>query len=632
MKHIWAISAAILLTGCDARQDIAAPTGVTDAAENVVAEADVPIVATKNAYFGDLHIHTKNSFDAYIFGTRATPDDAYAFARGEAIDNGAGQSIALSGPPLDFLAVTDHGEYLGIVPEMARRGSELSKTETAKSIFGLLATNRRDNFLRVGQTVVTGEEITDIYDRDHMDSIWAETVASAQRHYRPGKLTTFAGYEYTAMAQITEFGAANLHRNVIFKNEAPDRLFTTLDSPNPEDLWDWMDGQRAQGRELLAIPHNSNASNGLMFARTTYDGAAMTEGYAEQRLLNEPIVEITQVKGTSEAHPALSPNDEWADFEQYENLIGSTDKSQVVSGSFVRNAIASGFSLPGNPYRVGVIGSSDTHVAAGAFSEEDFFGKFSHDMDNEARRSVPDDPDKGWPDDLNEADDLISTPQYGASGLAGVWAEANTRPAIFDAMRRRETFATSGPRIRVRFFAGDFETGELSAPDFLERAYASGAPMGSELTGERADAVTNFAAIAYADPDGEPLERLQIIKVRADGTEHIYDAACAGGAPINPATHRCELPQGALDLTTCEASGAGSATLQTIWSDPDGSSGQNGSGDLAAAYYVRALERPKCRWSSWDAARAGTLPHPTRAKSVQDRAWSSAIWFKSGNR
>lgn len=584
--------------------------------------AEIVRTATRTALFGDLHIHTENSFDAYIFGTRATPDDAYAFARGQTIDNGAGTPITLSGPPLDFYAVTDHGEYLGVVKEMRRRGSDLSKTDTAKSIFGLLAQNRRDSFLRVGATVVSGDEVADIYDRDLMDSIWSDTVAAANRHNAPGTFTTFAGYEFTAMVQVTGTGAANLHRNVIFRGAAPDRLFTTLDSPNPEDLWDWMDAQRAEGHEALSIPHNSNASNGMMFALTQMDGSAIGPAYAEQRLRNEPLVEITQLKGTSETHPQLAPNDEWANFEQYQNLIGSSELSTIVPGSFVRNALSRGLGLSaqgaGNPYEFGVIGSSDSHLGAPSLSEEDHFGKFPHDLDPENRQSVPS-TKAGWEDEAPNAEDLISTPQYGASGLAGVWAEANTREDIFDAMRRRETFGTSGPRIRVRLFMGNYSPGDLIAPDMLDRAYASGVPMGGKRseTGE-------MLALGYADPDGEPLERLQIIAIREDGSEAVYDVACAGGAPIDPATQRCQLPQGAVDLSNCEATGAGSGELSALWSDPEAQLGER------AAYYLRALERPKCRWSTWDAVRAGTPPNPEMDTTIQDRAWSSPIWVEPG--
>lgn len=617
MKHLLLSATLIALVGCRAAPDNAVPS-----APVAVSAAEIIRTPTKVALFGDLHIHTENSFDAYILGTRATVDDAYAFARGATIDNGAGTPISLSGPPLDFYAVTDHGEYLGIIKEMRRRGSDLSKTDTSKSIFGLFAQDRRANFLRVGATVLTGEPTEDIYDRDHMDSVWSNTVAAAGRHNAPGTFTTFAGYEYTAMVLVTEAGGANLHRNVIFKGTAPDRLFTTLDSTNPEDLWDWMDTQRDAGHEVISIPHNSNASNGMMFATTQTDGSPIGPTYVEQRMRNEPIIELTQVKGTSETHPQLAPNDEWANFEQYRNLIGSSDPSTIVPGSFVRNALARGLGMDaegiGNPYEVGVIGSSDSHLAGPSLSEEDHFGKFSIDMDNEYRRSIPSNPKLGWEAEPQVEDELIAAPQYGASGLAGVWAEANTREDIFNAMRARETFATSGPRIRVRLFMGDYTVTDLTAPDLLERAYASGVPMGTKT-----DVTGTLMALGYADPQGEPLERMQIIALREDGSEMIYDVACADGAPINPNTHRCTLPEGEVDLSTCTSSGAGAGELSALWDDPDSRDGER------AAYYLRVLERPKCRWSTWDAIRAGTPPSPKILATLQDRAWSSAIWVEN---
>ena len=473
---------------------------------------------TKNAYFGDLHVHTKNSFDAYITGTRTTADDAYLFAKGGTIDNGAGTPIKLSGPPLDFYGVTDHGEYMGVVAAMDPRTSKdpLSKTDTAKSIFGLWGGSHDDRmnaFLAVGTTIVTGEEIEDIYDREFIDSAWAFNVNAAEKHYEPGKFTTFAGYEYTQMNVIgtieDNFGATNLHRNVIFRDRAPKRLFSTLDSTNPEDLWEWMNGQRADGLDVISIPHNSNASNGQMFATAMTEGGAFTEGYALNRMNNEPIVEMTQVKGTSETHPLLSPEDEFADHELYDILVGMAQESEKVPGSFVRQSLARGLmfddEIGANPYEFGFIGSSDTHVSAASLSEEDHFGKFSHDTELSQRGSIPPGGAAEW--GSGEADaalEFISTAQYGASGLAGVWAEANTREHIFNGMRQKETFATSGPRIKVRLFAGGYADGVENAPDMLEQAYSGGVPMGGKVSGSETS--PSFIAWAAQDPNGYPLQ------------------------------------------------------------------------------------------------------------------------------
>ena len=614
-----AISTLALLTAC---QPSTQPEPETKAAPEAVKASNLIINEnpSKDAYFGDLHIHTKNSFDAFIFGTRATPDDAYRFAKGATIKNGAGADISLSGPPLDFLAVTDHGEYLGIIAAMRDSKSPISKTKTAKSIFGLTATDRRANFIKIGTTIVNGEEIQDIYDHAHMNNVWAETVAAAERHNNPGQFTTFAGYEFTAMTQVTDLAAANLHRNVIFKNEAPSQLFTTLDSTNPEDLWEWMNSERAAGREVLAIPHNSNASNGQMFADVSYDGSPLPEGYGANRLRNEPLVEITQVKGTSEVHPSLSPNDEWADFEQYEYLIGSTDKSTPSTGSFARPALGRGLALENNPYEFGFIGSSDTHLGAGSFNEKDHFGKFPHDLGPESRQSTPPKKAKTWPEEQTKNEDLIAAPQYGASGLAGVWAEANTREHLFGAMQAKETFATSGPRIRVRLFAGErYSPLLLTKPDMVAKAYEGGVAMGQ--TFKTTETSPDFIAWAMMDPNGTPLQRLQIIKV-TQGGERIFDVACANNEAINSETFRCRDNGARVDLTTCATNDStGAAELKAIWQDPEYKQGEG------AAYYIRALENPKCRWSTWDAVRNGTPPNPNMQATLQDRAWGSPIWI-----
>jgi hypothetical protein len=624
---IGAIS-VLALSVCQAEQTAspAAPdtrAGALDAP--AAASNDIPLVETKIALFGDLHVHTTNSFDAFIFGTRTDANDAYRFAKGETIDNGAGDKVKLAGPPLDFYAVTDHGEYLGVVPAMRDRSSPLSKTDTAKSIFGLLATDRRASFLRVGQTVVSGEPVEDIYDRDLIDSTWARNVAAAEDHNAPGTFTTFAGYEFTAMRIVSDTAAANLHRNVIFKDSAPKRLFTTLDSPRPDALWGWMDEQRSAGHEVLAIPHNSNASNGMMFAFGSYNGSPMGAAEAELRARNEPIVEITQVKGTSETHPLLSPNDEWSNFELYDNLIGGRLPSYVTDGSFIRQGLARGFSLEEttgvNPFQFGVIGSSDTHISAGAYEEENFFGKFSHDMNPDSRQTTPPKGETSWPENFTPQADLIATPQYGASGLAGVWARANTREEIFDAMANKETFGTSGPRMKVRFFAmkQPAEPSFLDAPDMVAQSYTAGIPMGQRW--DKSDrAAPQFLAWASQDANSAPLERLQIIKSWMEGgrpQERIFDIACADGQ--DPIDGRCPAQASALDLATCQISGGGAAELKTLWTDPEYDPKQ------PTAYYIRVLETPKCRWSTWDAVKNGTPPNPNMNASLQDRAWSSAI-------
>ena len=647
MRYLAQASMAVLLlaSACKAPEEAVTTPEAPSEKPEAVAEVTpaTPAPADRVALFGDLHVHTGQSFDAFISAVRATPDDAYRFAKGEKISTDGGYDVQLNGP-LDFLAVTDHGEYMGIMPVMATPGSALSQTDFARSVFGPEAENPAVSFQNVGLTIVSGEAIEEIYDRDVIDTAWHKAIEAAERHYEPGTFTTFAGYEFTAMTPVEESeipAAANLHRNVIFRGAAPDRLFSTLDSPNPEDLWSWMDTQRAEGRDVMSIPHNSNASNGEMFASETYEGGALTADYAATRMRNEPVIEITQIKGTSETHPSLSPNDEWASFELYETFIGSAAKSSPHIGDYARTALARGLGIEDgggfNPYKFGFIGSSDTHIAAGPFIEEKFWGKFPQDgADPAARHSIPPEGATSWeeieaPEGLPEGAAppsmrrLLAASQYSASGLAGVWADENTREAIFDAIRRKETFGTSGPRLKVRMFASfDFDASVLSDPDLVATAYKTGVPQGSDLSGTgEAPAIL---AWAMRDPDSYPLQRLQVVKVWTDAGggahEAVYDAACSGGALPDPETHRCPDNGASVDISDCSTEpGTGVGEMKALWTDPDFDPARR------SAYYVRVLENPSCRWSTWDAARNGTPPNPDLPVLIQERGWTSPVWY-----
>jgi len=635
-KFLIAMMSLGALAACGEKQaDMDPANSVTVAPALDANEAQPKVIARnplKNAYFGDVHVHTGNSFDAYVFGVRRTPDDAYRFARGESIHNDGGFEIQLEGPPLDFLAVTDHGEYLGIVPAMNDPDNPLSQTEIARTAFGADRAARVSTFQKIGLSFVTSNPIAEINDLEYSDSVWAATVDAAERHNEPGVFTTFAGYEFTAMrlVQSEPSGAINLHRNVLFKGDAPERLFTTLDSPNPEDLWRWMEAKRGDGQDALSIPHNSNASNGEMFAQTAYDGSPLTPELAALRKANEPLVEITQIKGTSDSHPSLSPNDEWADFERYEVLIGSTVPVVIDAGSFVRPSLARGLGLEttlgSNPYEMGVIGSSDTHIAAGSFLEEKHWGKFPADGTPVGRNSVLPEGMDNW-EQASAGDDPLAgdtASHYSASGLAGVWAPANTREDLFDAMRNRETFGTSGPRITVRLFAGNYADDIIGAPDALEQAYANGEPMGSVINNN--DEAPVFFAMAAQDPRSYPLQRMQIIKVwdnNGESQEAVYDIACSGDTTPDPTTHRCPDNGASVDTSNCDTvSGTGAASLIARWQDPAFTAGQ------PTAYYVRVLENPSCRWSTWDAIRNDSPPNPALPLTLQERAWSSPIWIK----
>ena len=608
-----------------------------------------PPSSERVAFFGDLHVHTTYSFDAYAFGTLATPYDAYRYARGEAIQHPAGFEVQLR-QPLDFYAVTDHAMFLGVAAAAGDTSTDFSKLDVAKPLNDLNTPDNRGFLSLRGRVRAFSTFVPSMLagiregsiDREAVLGItrtaWRDIVDAAELFDERGRFTTFIGFEYTSATD----DSGNLHRNVIFRGseKIPAVPFSRFHSQNPEGLWDWMDGLRKQGIESLAIPHNSNGSNGQMFKLVDWAGDPMDDAYAEQRIRNEPLVEITQVKGTSETHPLLSTRDEWADFEIMPYRVATMLPSEP-AGSYVRDALRRGLALESkgiaNPYRFGFVGSSDTHTGAISDDESNFFSKVGLlDATPGLRGSVPLSflPALGFrfiaPQMRKEVDGETyldsATPTYGASGLAGVWAEENTREAIYEAFRRKETFATSGPRIRLRFFAGyDFEDEWLDAPDVVARAYAAGVTMGGDLPA-RTGGAPRFLLWALADAQGAPLQRLQIVKgwVDSEGEtfEVVYDVACSGGASVDPDTHRCPDNGARVDLSDCGISrDAGAAQLQTLWRDPAFDPGQR------AFYYARVLENPTCRWSTWDALRAGVSPRSDLPKTIQERAWSSPIHY-----
>lgn len=574
----------------------------------------------RQAWFGDLHVHTSLSFDAYIFGVRRTPDDAYRYALGEPVRHANGYDIQLKGGPLDFYAVTDHSEYLGVLPAMDDPASPMSAIDFAKNLFSTAREQITASFSKVFASIVSGKAIPEIDNREIVKTTWQELGSAADRYYRPGAFTTFAGYEYTSQPD-----AANLHRVVLFRTaRRPELPFSTLDSSNPEDLWNWLDGNRAKGIDGLAIPHNSNVSDGRMFAMTDFAGNPITAKYAEARMRNEPIVEMSQVKGTSETAPDLSPNDEYANFEIYRTLLG-TDIKGKSDGSYVRQALQRGLLIEAqtgrNPYKFGFIGSSDTHNAGGPVEEDHYFGKVGlSDGSPEGRRAVV------QPGEAKMSG-ALATPFYewSAAGLAGVWSERNNREDIFAAFHRKETFATSGPRIKVRLFAGYGYPADIwTRQDFARLAYAGGVPMGGDLARQGKGAPT-FLAQAIKDPNEAGLQRLQIVRGWVENgqvREAIYDVACAQGVP-DARTHRCPNTGAAVDTRTCIVNAAGKAgsELRIAWRDPDYVPGRR------AFYYLRAIQNPTCRWSTYEANILKQPVRPGLPLTIQERAWSSPIWI-----
>ena len=692
MKKIRSSILCIALLG--ALLSCTSPDDIVDYTEDLAVADPAPGTTPgysedKNVYFGDLHVHTKHSFVAYIFGTTATPDDAYEYAKGNAIEHPLGYEMQLR-EPLDFYAVTDHGFLLGSVegwadPDNGREGTEpFHNLNAPENLTQESIAHRSQLFQNYVRNIATFSNIwtrtiayltgdtargSTIYDVDVHRTAWKDVIQSAQRHNDPGNFTTFVAYEFTASttrSANTEgasalgcllsgngcnfegappFENANLHRNVIYKgNKFTVEPFTRLKSVNPEKLWTWMDDLRDRGVDTIAIPHNSNGSNGQMFEMENWEGLPISTQYAEFRMRNEPIVEMTQVKGTSETHPILSPNDEWADFEIMWQRVGNSSYSRPF-GSYVRQAYLDGLGMEeegrGNPYKFGMVGASDTHTGAISDDESDFHSKIGiFDGTAVGRGSVPiSDADvellTGGQDirqlsfkkigDRNFNNTIFNT--WGASGLAAVWAEENTRDSIFDAFRRKETYATSGSRIKLRFFGGyDIDESILSKDNLIKEAYKRGVPMGQDLAASDGKA-PSFLIWAMRDKNAAPLQRVQIIKGWVEKTtgrpfEEVIDVACSDGLLPDPVTKRCPDNDALVDISDCSiSSDRGANEIKTVWTDDSFDS------TVKSFYYVRVLENPSCRWSTWDAVKNGTKPREDLQPTIQERAWSSPIWY-----
>ena len=558
------------------------------------------IAAEKKPFYGDLHLHTGFSFDAWAaMGTRTTPDDAYRFARGETVD-WQGRRVRRR-DPLDFLAVTDHAEFMGVMNQLEDPNSPLSRNEIGRSFQANRATLFNTMFALIFQNRPVPEGLN---APAAMASAWARQIEAANANYRPGKFTTLIGYEWTA--QVTS-GAYNLHRNVIFNSDRAPLPFSSVDSSRPEDLWTWLDVLKDQGVEAIAIPHNSNGSGGLMFDWLMGDGRPIDAAYARRRAAHEPLIELVQNKGQSETTPSLSPNDEFANFEVYDYLIveGRNGVRSFVQGSYARQALGRGLvlgeRLGANPFRFGFVGGTDFHNGLSTSREDAYAGGIfgidpeTTQPDREtARRVLSPNPIAGAPPDA----------AWSSGGLTGVWAEENTRPAIFAALKRRESFATSGTRLRVRLFGGwSFPATPFARSNWPDAAQRTGVTMGSDLPARPAGAAApRFLLWAAKDPEGADLERLQIIKVWAkagDAQEKIFDVVRAGANPKK----------------------TGAAELTADWSDPEFDPA------LPAVYYLRALEMPTPRWSALLAGRYSLPPASGVPASIQERGWTSPIWY-----
>jgi len=554
----------------------------SSAAYSPYTDVDYPT----NVYWGDTHVHSSWSPDAGGSGNeRLTPDDAFRFARGETITAHNGQRIRLR-RPLDFLLVSDHSEYLGLFPMLEEGYPALIATETGARWKQMLAAGERS---KIGGEFAASLSVNAniVGDRSFVRSMWQRVIASAERANQPGRFTAFIGYEWTSMP-----AGANLHRNVLFRDGAERTSqvapFSSIESANPEALWAYLaDYERKTGGAALAIPHNSNMSAGRMFEQATFEGKPMTRAYAEARQRWEPLVEATQIKGDSEAAPFLSPDDEFADFGTWDAMGGmgaGPHEDWMYASEYVRPALGTGLALGrqlgSNPFEFGLIGSTDSHTSLATADDDDFWGKFSR---NEPYANRATDP---WAalelPEGTEARQLLLTTQLPASmyswalvasGYAAVWAHENTRASLFDAMRRRETYGTTGPRMTVRFFGGwGFGGSEADAPNLAAVGYATGVPMGSILPTATTDGAPSFLVSVLRDPEGANLDRIQIVKLSLVGKrgtevrERIHDVAVSGDRTID-AAGRCRQPVGStVDIESATYTNAiGAGALATVW-------------------------------------------------------------------
>ena len=582
----------------------------------------------RNAYFGDLHIHTSWSFDAFINNVRTTPDDAYNFGKGAAIDHVSGKSIQIK-RPLDFMAVTDHAEYMGVFKQMLDKDNPLSQSELAETITSTDRAVSQKSFIKVVFSSAMSWPYEELVKEDIMKSVWQRVVQTADRHYEPGKFTTFPAYEWSAgkpnyLSSRRE--GQPIHRNVIFKGgKVTGMPFSGFNSKDPEHLWAWMDKERAKGIDVMAIPHNANMSNGVMY--DTYNGKPLTAAYAQSRSRNEPINEVVQMKGQSMTHPILSPNDEFADWELYHYTFSLKDPRPLSQpkNSYAREALGNGLayekSLGINPFKFGFIGSSDGHNSAGSTDEDNYLGKIGiNDATPESR--------------MDTITKKFSPRLKSAAGLAGVWAKENTREAIYEALERKETFATSGPRIKLCFFASwDMKVDSLSGEEWVTEAYQNGVPMGSDLNrgsspdSYRDDREPSFIIQAIKDGEGANLDRVQMIKgyLDAEGNpqEKIFEVIWAGDRAIDA---KGKLPAigNTVDIPNASyTNDIGAVSFQTIWTDPEFDATQS------AFYYLRVLEIPTPRWTTYDAKTLGIAPPTDVPATIQERAWSSPIWYNA---
>ena len=596
---------------------------------NAAAEGEAPYSGSvgqnypKEVFFGDTHLHTRNSADAWSMGNlNLTPGDAYRFAQGSPVLAHNGMQVQLR-RPLDFLVVSDHAEYLGAFYRFNVNDSLITKTDVGRQWQTYVEEGDLAKFFGAFVNSMRNPEEDPALPAAVRQTVWSGVAKTADRHNKPGVFTAFSGYEWTSM-----ISGNNLHRVVVFKDDA-DKVsqmipFSGQDSLDPRDLWQALANyETATGGEVLSIAHNGNLSNGMMFPDETVGGSPIDEAYASLRARFETVYEVTQVKGDGEAHPILSPDDEFADFENWDwDNIGRTQKKEdwMLPQEYARGALKRGLrfedELGVNPFKIGLIGSTDGHNSISTPEEDNFFGKFPESEPGPARLENAMALDRLWQNSL-----LV------ASGYAAVWAKENTRAAIFDAIKRREVYATTGSRIKVRFFSGwEFDETDIHRPAMLDIAYGTGVPMGGDLSQAKRGQVPKFLVIAGMDADGARLDRIQIIKGWMDKAgklqEKVYDVAWSDDRKLDKRTGKLPAVGNTVDVENATyLNTIGAPQLSTYWEDPDFDRAER------AFYYARVLEIPTPRWTTYDSAYFNVELQDDVPSSIQDRAYTSPIWY-----
>ena len=596
---------------------------------NAAAEGEAPYSGSvgqnypKEVFFGDTHLHTRNSADAWSMGNlNLTPGDAYRFAQGSPVLAHNGMQVQLR-RPLDFLVVSDHAEYLGAFYRFNVNDSLITKTDVGRQWQTYVEEGDLAKFFGAFVNSMQNKEEDPALPAAVRQTVWSGVAKTADRHNKPGVFTAFSGYEWTSM-----ISGNNLHRVVVFKDDA-DKVsqmipFSGQDSLDPRDLWQALANyETATGGEVLSIAHNGNLSNGMMFPDETVGGSPIDEAYASLRARFETVYEVTQVKGDGEAHPVLSPDDEFADFENWDwDNIGRSQKKEdwMLPQEYARGALKRGLrfedELGVNPFKIGLIGSTDGHNSISTPEEDNFFGKFPESEPGPARLENAMALDRLWQNSL-----LV------ASGYAAVWAKENTRAAIFDAIKRREVYATTGSRIKVRFFSGwEFDETDIHRPAMLDIAYGTGVPMGGDLSKAKRGQVPKFLVIAAMDADGARLDRIQIIKGWMDKAgklqEKVYDVAWSDDRKLDKRTGKLPAVGNTVDVENATyLNTIGAPQLSTYWEDPDFDRAER------AFYYARVLEIPTPRWTTYDSAYFDVELQEDVPSTIQDRAYTSPIWY-----